>query len=196
MKRTRLLSVSLFAALNLSLYAQEPAATEVAGEGATSEEVKQEGGPSQEELEAKFIATLTNATMAGRWCLIRDGKLTPEREDKYEIKGVVKTANGGWLVRSRIQYGSFDMVLPVPVKVEWAGDTPVIIVDNMGIPGGNAYSARVVIHDDSYAGTWSGGTVKGLMNGMITREVSEEGADAPAESTEAPAGSDDEPQRP
>lgn len=144
---------------------------------------------SQEELEAKFIATLTNATMAGRWCLIMDGKLTPEKEDRYEIKGVTKTVNGSWLIRSRIQYGKFDMVLPVPVKVEWAGDTPVIIVDNMGIPGGNLYSARVVIYDDSYAGTWSGGggKVRGLMNGMITREEEEAAPaeDKKSESTEA-----------
>ena len=32
--------------------------------------------------------------MAGRWCLIVDGALTPEKEDKYEIKGVTKTLNG------------------------------------------------------------------------------------------------------
>lgn len=147
--------------------------------------------PSQEELEAKFVATLTNATMAGRWCLIMDGKLTPEKEDRYEIKGVTKTAGGGWLVRSRIQYGKFDMVLPVPVKVEWAGDTPVIIVDDMGIPGGNLYSARVVVYDDSYAGTWSGGggKIRGLMNGMITREESE---DEKKEEGEEAKGSDDE----
>ncbi len=132
--------------------------------------------PKQEALEKKFIETLTNATMAGRWCLIRDGKLTPEKEDKYTIEGVYKAKNGSWVVKSRIQYGNFDMTLPVAVKVEWAGDTPVIIVDNMGIPGGNKYSARVVIHNDSYAGTWSGGNVKGLMSGMITRKAPEEGA--------------------
>ena len=129
--------------------------------------------PSQEQREAKFVATLTNATLAGRWCLIKDGKLTPEKEDKYGIRSVSKLPNGSWIIKARIQFGKFDMVLPVPVKVEWAGDTPVIIVDGMGLPGGNLYSARVVVYDDSYAGTWSGGPNKGLLSGMITREKPE-----------------------
>ena len=130
---------------------------------------------SQEALEAKFIKTLTKATMSGRWCLIRDGKLTPEKEDKYTIEGVLKNPNG-WIIKSRIQYNEIDMVVPVPVQVEWASDTPVIIVDDLIVPGGNTYSARVMIYDDSYAGTWSGPKVQGLLNGMITRDEKDEEA--------------------
>lgn len=163
-----------------------PAEAEANGAEANGAEAE----PTREELEAKFIATLKNATMAGRWCLIRDGELTPDKEDRYEIRGISKTVNGNWLLRARIKYGSFDMVLPVPVKVEWAGDTPVIIVDRLGIPGGNLYSARVVIYDDSYAGTWSGGSVKGLLNGMITRDeeaaTGNDVADPPPAEAETP----------
>src|SRR6266566_984343 len=41
--------------------------------------------PNTEELEAQFKAALTKATLSGRWCGIKDGKLTPEKEDKYTI---------------------------------------------------------------------------------------------------------------
>jgi hypothetical protein len=41
--------------------------------------------------------------------------------------------------------------------VKWAGDTPVIIVDNIGFPGTAKYSARVMIFGDTYSGTWSAG---------------------------------------
>ncbi len=169
MKPHLLVFASVAVGMSLPAYSQDETSS-VSEAGASETNAIAVEAPTQEELEAKFTATLTNATMAGRWYLIRDGKLTPEKEDRYEIKGVSKTLNGSWLISARIQYGKFDMVLPVPVKVEWAGDTPVIIVDKMGLPGGNLYSARVVIHDDSYAGTWSGGEVRGLMNGMITRE--------------------------
>jgi len=54
--------------------------------------------------------------------------------------------------------------------VQWAGDTPVIIVDKMTVPGGGTYSARVLIHEHTYAGTWSGGNKVGLLSGMITNE--------------------------
>ena len=124
-----------------------------------------------EELEAKFKATLTQATLSGRWCGIKEGKLTPEKEDKYTILGVSKLGNDSWLIHARIQYGQKDITLPLPVQVKWAGDTPVITVDNLAIPGGGAYTARVLIYDKTYAGTWSGGDHAGLLNGVITNET-------------------------
>ena len=162
-----LLTIGL--SLAFSAFAQEdkPAAEK---SDAPKEEAKKPT-LTQEELEAKFIATLTKATMSGRWCLIHKGKLTPEKEDKYTISRVTKGKDGVWFMMTRIQYGNFDATLPVPVKVEWAGDAPVIIVDGISMPGGgNTYSARVIVYEDSYAGTWSGGKVKGLLSGMITRE--------------------------
>lgn len=128
---------------------------------------------TQEELEAKFKATLTKATLSGRWCGIKDGKLTPEKEDKYTIVSVNKLGGEAWIIHARIQYGSKDFVAPIPVFVKWAGDTPVITLDNIGMPGGNSYSARVLIYDKTYAGTWSGGDHAGLMNGVITNEKSD-----------------------
>jgi hypothetical protein len=125
---------------------------------------------SQEELEAKFKATLTKAVMSGRWCGIKDGKLTPEKEDKYTIVSVNKLGGEAWIIHARIQYGNKDFVAPIPVFVKWAGDTPVITLDNIGMPGGNSYSARVLIYDKTYAGTWSGGDHAGLMNGIITHD--------------------------
>src|SRR5688572_2765351 len=55
--------------------------------------------PAAADLEAKFKATLTNATMSGRWCLIKDGQLTPEKPDKYTIVGVNKLFGERWLIR-------------------------------------------------------------------------------------------------
>jgi hypothetical protein len=130
--------------------------------------------PTQEELEAKFKATLTKATLSGRWCGLKDGKLTPEKEDKYTIISVAKLGGDAWIIHSRIQYGNKDFVAPIPVQVKWAGDTPVITLDDVGMPGGgNTYSARVLIYDQTYAGTWSGGDHKGLLNGVITNEKSD-----------------------
>jgi hypothetical protein len=55
--------------------------------------------------------------------------------------------------------------------VAFAGDTPVIIVDNVGVPGGGTYSARVMIYEKTYAGTWNGGDHGGLLNGVISNEA-------------------------
>jgi len=156
--------------------ADDPPKTTVArGQGDVKKSEAQKTPLTQEELEAKFKATLTKATMSGRWCPIKvleDGRqqLGPDKEDKYTIIGVSKVGGDMWLIHSRIQYGNKDFVAPIPVQVKWAGDTPVIIVDNVGVPGGGSYTARVLVYDKTYAGTWSGGGHGGLLNGVITTE--------------------------
>lgn len=126
--------------------------------------------PSQEELETKFKETLNNVTFVGRWSSIRNGELGSARDEKYSIESVSKVGGEVWMIRARIQYGERDFVAPLPVKVKWAGDTPVITVDDLAMPGGtNAYSARVLVYDNAYAGRWSGGGRGGLLNGVIKK---------------------------
>ncbi len=126
---------------------------------------------TQEALEAQFKTTLTKAVLAGRWTSTKDGKLGPEKEDKYTIVGVTKVSGDQWVVNSRIQYGKMDVVMPVPVQVKWAGDTAVIIVNKLSMGGPNSYNARVLVYDNTYAGTWSSSSGHGgLMSGLITHE--------------------------
>ena len=134
--------------------------------------------PTAEELEAKFKATLTKATMSGRWCSIKDGVLGSEKEDKYTIIGATKLGGDNWIINARIQFNKQDIVAPIPVQVKWAGDTPVITVDKLQYPGGGTYTARVLIYDRTYAGTWSGGDHGGLLNGVITNEKEDKPSEA------------------
>ncbi len=129
--------------------------------------------PGPAELETKFKEMLTNATLTGRWCSIKDGVLGPEKEDKYSIVGVTKVTGDNWIVKARIQYNNNDIVAPIPVTVKWAGDTPVLIVDKIPVPGSGTYSARVLFYDHTYAGTWSGGEHRGLLKGVIANPKSD-----------------------
>ena len=132
--------------------------------------------PTQEQLEAKFKETMAAVTLSGRWCSLKDGMLGESKEDKYTILGVEKVSGDSWVINARLQYGKRDVVAPIPVQVKWAGDVAVIIVDKLQIPGpagygGTAYSARLLIHENTYAGHWSGGDHGGLMNGVITKDT-------------------------
>ena len=57
--------------------------------------------------------------------------------------------------------------------VKFAGDTPVISLTNYTVPGFGAFTARVVIYDDVYAGTWAsakpGSKHGGTMFGKIVK---------------------------
>lgn len=126
--------------------------------------------PTQAELEEAFQKALTNTTLQGRWTLVDGGAMGESRDEKYTITSVSKLNGENWLVNARIQYGRLDFVAPVPVQVRWAGDTAVICVTNLPIPGAGTYSARVLIYAGTYAGTWNGGGHGGLMNGVLVQE--------------------------
>lgn len=137
--------------------------------------------PDQAELEAKFAATMSHAVMRGGFTLgaIKPGE--PLKEDKYTLGEVKKLDSGKWLIGTRIQYGDHDVTVPLTLDVLWAGDTPVITVTKMPVPGLGVFTARVLVFGDHYAGTWDGGDHGGHMFGVIERPEK----DAAAESAEA-----------
>jgi hypothetical protein len=106
----------------------------------------------------------------GRWSPLEKGKLGPEYNDRYSIQGISKSGKGVWLVYATIEYAGKDITVPVPVKVKWAGDTPVITLDKVSIPGMGTYSARVLIYEGTYAGTWSAGDHGGMLHGVIEKQ--------------------------
>jgi hypothetical protein len=124
----------------------------------------------QAELEKKFQEQLTNCEFIGRWSLVEGDKLGQEKEERYTIQGARKAGNELWIIQARIQYGDKDVTIPVPVQVKWAGDTPVITLTDAAIPNLGTYSARVVVYDGKYAGTWSGGNHGGLLHGIIRKK--------------------------
>lgn len=138
-----------------------------AQDAAPAPPAKEKPKPDQKALEEKFTKTMTKATLNGRFTAIKDGKMGPERSEKYTVDRVTKLAEDNWFIFARIQYGEKDVTVPVPVQVKWAGDTPVITLTDVGIPGLGTYSARVLVYENTYAGTWSGGGHGGLMSGVI-----------------------------
>ena len=117
--------------------------------------------------EKQFTTLLTNATLVGRWCLVRDGQLTPERDESYEVVNVQKGDGDKWIVNAKLKYQEQTIVAPIPVRVQWVGGAAVMIVDGLTIPGGGSYSARVLFHGETYSGTWSGGDRTGMLHGVV-----------------------------
>ena len=133
--------------------------------------------PPQAELFHKFEQTMSGAVLAGQFTILgKDrGQMPPE---EYTIRRVSKLADGDyWLFQARIKYGDKDVTLPLPLEVKWAGDTPVITLTDLTIPGLGTFSARVVIDSGKYAGTWTHGEVGGHMFGVIKRNAEAKPAD-------------------
>ncbi|MBK5293563.1 MAG: hypothetical protein JJE04_18040 [Acidobacteriia bacterium] len=103
-------------------------------------------------MEQQFQDSLTNATLVGKFTSKSNDRLA---EDRYDISKVTRMPGGIWLIHTRVRYGSHDVTVPIPVKVVWAGDTPMITLTDLTIPGLGTFTARVLFYRDQYAGTWS-----------------------------------------
>ena len=119
----------------------------------------------REALEADFQKMLSGAVLAGHFSV--DGQDAPPKEDRYTIVRATKMRGNLWLLVARIQFGGKDATVPLPIPVNWAGDTPVISVTDLTVPGIGTYTARIVFYRDRYAGTWSGAKHGGEMWGKI-----------------------------
>ena len=115
--------------------------------------------------EQAFAETLTGVQLIGRYTTW-DNVDEPQK-DTYTLDKVAKLQGDLWMFVARIQYGDHDAKLPLPLSVQWAGDTPVITLDKLPVPGFGTFSARIVIHGDQYAGTWDGGDHGGHMFGRV-----------------------------
>jgi hypothetical protein len=127
---------------------------------------------TQAERDSAFAKLLTNATLDGNFTMTGSGQdATKLMHDKYTLAEVKKLDGNQWLIPTRIQYGDKDFTVPLTLPVEWAGDTPVIIVDNVGLPGLGSLSARVMFFADHYAGFWQHGTHTGHLFGVIRHDA-------------------------
>jgi hypothetical protein len=142
----------------------------------------------KEELEKRFSEMLSGVTLKGRFTSDRNDT-APAHEDQYDIQSVTKVLGDYWLFQVRIKYGNHDRTLPLPLRVVWAGDTPVITLDNMTVPGFGAFTARVMIFEGRYTGIWDGAGHGGVMVGTITKKQA-----APAASA-APAAEGSKPEQ-
>lgn len=119
--------------------------------------------------EALLSEQLSNVKLSGYFTVT--GKDKAPTKESYEILSVVKAPgkNDLWIFTSRMKKGGQTVDLPIPLPVKWAGDKPVIYMDNLKIPGLGQFSAFVLFDGDKYAGTWVHGKTTGHLYGTIAK---------------------------
>jgi hypothetical protein len=126
-------------------------------------------------LERQFEQMLTGVVLKGTWQmtgaagLAGKAPLTEPRTERYTILSVEKALEDNWLINARIQFAEKDVTIPIMVRVVWAGDTPVITLDELKMPLLGTYSARVMVYRGFYSGAWFGATYGGVLSGQIVK---------------------------
>lgn len=128
--------------------------------------------PLPADSEERFKLLFTKSYLSGRWAPLKDGLLGEERiGDKYQIVSVAKGDGDHWTVSAKLKYRDQEFVMPIPVRMKFDGDTAILTVDNLTIPGGGTYTARLLIYERTYSGTWKGQRGGGMIYGTITNET-------------------------
>ena len=152
-----------FLAVSLSiLYFSPP----IAAEQKSAEQAN--SSDRQAKLVAALSKMLSGATLEGSFTSTGAGAdPTKLSRDKYTLGQVRKVGGDVWQIPARIQYGEKDITLPIVLPIRWAGDTPVVTVDDLPMPGFGTVSARVMFFEGHYAGYWKHGDHGGNMFGVI-----------------------------
>ncbi len=135
-----------------------------------SSEKSDKAAPTQDELDKQFAETMSGATLVGNFTVAGMEGEKPFKPERYTLGKVSKLKNGYWQFETRIQYGDHDVKLPLALEVKWSGDTPMITLTDVTIPGLGTYTARVLVYRNQYAGTWSGSNHGGHLFGKVVRE--------------------------
>lgn len=122
---------------------------------------------TQEELEQAFAEKLSGSTMVGTFTI--DGK-EGTKPDRYRIVSAKKVKNNDWTFTAKMKVGENEVDLPIPIKVFWADDTPVMSLTDLTIPGVGTFTSRVMFYGDRYAGTWQHGDHGGTFSGLIEKK--------------------------
>lgn len=121
----------------------------------------------QAALEKQFAEKMSGVALEGSFTIT--GKEGPPRKETYVISKVTKLEGKNWLFQARIKYGQHDVELPIPIKVEWAGDTPVLVLDKTTIPGMGTFTCRVLFYEEHYVGYWRHDETRGGMSGVVKK---------------------------
>lgn len=130
--------------------------------------------PTPAELIQKLEKDLTNVKLVGAFTVAGKESEAPKQEE-YTITSALKLPEPDlWLLKARIKYGKTDSTVPIPLEIKWAGDTPIITLTNLEIPGLGTFTSRVVLYEGRYAGTWQHGEVGGHLFGRIEKLPADE----------------------
>ena len=113
----------------------------------------------------KFTKQLSGSTLVGQFTLDDAPAEKSMKPDRYQIATVNHISGDTYL----FVYLHKGVPIPLSLKVLWAGDTPMIVLDDFTIAGMGTFSSRVMFHGDRYAGTWQHGKKGGLMFGKIEK---------------------------
>lgn len=121
------------------------------------------------EAERQFAERMKNVSLVGTFTLAgREGQAPSP--DRYDIFSVEKVGEDRWRFNASMDCcGLKGTKLPLVVPMRFVGDTPVIMMTDLDLPGVGTFTVRLFFYGDHYSGTWKHGQYGGHMSGRIEK---------------------------
>ena len=75
-----------------------------------------------------------------------------------------------WIISGKMKYGEREFAMPILVRMKFTGDVAIVTVYNLAISGSGTYTARLLIYERTYSGTWKGQR-GGMLYGTIANKA-------------------------
>src|SRR5271154_4016552 len=131
--------------------------------------------PEMTPFEKQFQESMSNVKLVGYYLTGGSAEL---HDDSYVIERISKIKEDTWRFEARILYNKKDFKVAMNLPVKFAGDTPVISLTNFAVPGFGTFTARVVMYNGAYAGTWGSAGANGHGGKLFGKIVKNEPAPA------------------
>jgi len=162
-------------------------ATDDQSDSGQSAESGQKPAEARTEAIRRFTRQLSGSSLVGQFTIDDAPAGKAMKPDRYQLATVNHTGGDTFL----FVYVHKGVPIPLSLKVLWAGNTPVITLDDFTIIGMGTFSARVMFHGNRYAGTWQHGKKGGLMFGTIEEPARPGAAKPQPPAKEKPAADPD-----
>jgi len=86
--------------------------------------------------EKALIALLADSTWESRWHAFSPEGFTKGGENRYRIVRAQKVKGDDWVIFGGFELEGKPVELPLPAKIFWADDTPVMSMTGLALPGG------------------------------------------------------------
>ncbi len=164
-----------------------PLASTVHAQDGKAQEAQEPEPPAANEdtkaREQRLVRYLTGAKFTGQFSVDGQG-FGNLKDETYTIAKCEKLPEpDAYRLTAKIKYGETDGEFPMDLKIVFAGNTPVITLDQVWIPGLGTFSSRVLVHQGRYSGTWDHDAVGGHLFGKI-----EPASDKASETSDADKG--------
>jgi hypothetical protein len=120
-----------------SAFAQEATKAPTTGsvKSAPQDSAPQDKAPQDKAREQKLADYLSGVKFVGSFTVTGSAERPPEPESYYILSAEKMDDGDWWKLTARIKYSTYDLTVPMAMEIKWAGETPVITVDQMAVPG-------------------------------------------------------------